>query len=186
LNKPRSEVEVFPDRHPSKANWGRRGIPSAQNEIPKVTCYTSVRSWEQCRAGKVDASKFGTIFSDMRGLWYIAGNLVCDLAALNKVELLPWDVWGAQPKPSEQLAFFDDLAALTRVPDESFVKLRTLYERDDRLRTPLTVFTMRCWGVWRRFDGRAVGTYTIRVLTKVRIPTSQIARKLYIGSGSGR
>ncbi len=81
----------------------------------------------------------------MRGLWYIAGNLVRDLAALNKMELLPWDVWGAQPKPNEQLndeqlAFFDKLAALTRAPDASFAELRALYEADERLRVPTTVF----------------------------------------------
>ncbi len=49
------------------------------------------------------------------------------------------------PKPDEplrddQLAFFDRLAALTREPDESFAELRRLYEGDDRLRVPSSVF----------------------------------------------
>ena len=52
-----------------------------------------------------------------RGLWFIAEDLVRDVAALNKMEMLPWDVWGAQPKPDEQLdddhlAFFDKPATL--------------------------------------------------------------------------
>ena len=68
-----------------------------------------------------------------------------DVAALNKMEMLPWDVWGAIPHPNEllddnQLAFFDRLAALTRSPDASFAQLRTLYESSDRLRVPATVF----------------------------------------------
>jgi hypothetical protein len=66
------------------------------------------------------------------------------VAALNKMETLPWDVWGAQPRPHEplnndQLAFFDRLAALTREPDVSFAELRKLYE-DDRLQVPPVVF----------------------------------------------
>jgi hypothetical protein len=81
----------------------------------------------------------------MNGLWFIAGNLIRDVAGLNKMEMLPWDVWGAMPNPDEtlqtdQLAFFDRLAALTHTPDTSFEELRSLYEGDDRLRVPATVF----------------------------------------------
>lgn len=40
-----------------------------------------------------DPNDFG-IF-DMRGLWFVWGNLVRDIAALNRMELLlPWDSWG--------------------------------------------------------------------------------------------
>jgi hypothetical protein len=70
---------------------------------------------------------------------------VREAAALNKMEMLPWDVWGAQPPPNEplndeQLAFFATLAALTREPDASFDELRKLYADDNRLRVPATVF----------------------------------------------
>jgi len=81
----------------------------------------------------------------MRGLWFIAAELIRDLAALNKMEMLPWDIWGAMPKPNEaldqdRLAFFDRLAQLTRNPDASFDELRKVYAADDRLRVPDTVF----------------------------------------------
>jgi hypothetical protein len=100
-------------------------------------------AWAQCRACEADPAKFG-IF-DLRGLWFIAGNLVRDVAALNNMEMLPWDVWGAMIRPDEplqndQLTFFDRLAALTHAPDVSFAELRTLYEGDDRLRVPTAVF----------------------------------------------
>jgi len=70
---------------------------------------------------------------------------VHDMAALNKMEMLLWDVWGAMPHPdtslkTDELAFFDQLAALTREPDASFEELRRVYEGDSRLRVPLTVF----------------------------------------------
>ena len=68
-----------------------------------------------------------------------------DVAALDKMEMLPWDVWGAQPKPDEQinddqLELFDKLAALSCDPDASFDELRKLYAEDDNLRVPATVF----------------------------------------------
>ena len=98
-----------------------------------------------CRAGTADPSRFGIFQGDLRGLWFIAGSLVRDVASLNKMEMLQWDGWGAMPKPAEalqgeQLEFFDKLAALTREPDASFEQLRALYQDDDRLRVPEVVF----------------------------------------------
>ena len=59
--------------------------------------------------------------------------------------MLPWDVWGCQPRPgeqfnSEQLVFLDRLAQLSQNPDGSFDELRRLYTDDERLRVPATVF----------------------------------------------
>jgi hypothetical protein len=112
-------------------------------DVPHDRFVIAGDAWAQCRTGKTDPTKFG-IF-DLRGLWFIAGNLVRDVAALNNMEMLPWDVWGAMPGPNEaihndQLAFFDRLAALTRTPDTAFSDLRKLYEGDDRLHVPATVF----------------------------------------------
>jgi hypothetical protein len=112
-------------------------------DVPHDRFVIAGDAWTQCRASEVDPLKFG-IF-DMRGLWFIAGNLVRDVAALNNMEMLPWDVWGFMPSPEEpiqngQLAFFDQLATLTRAPDAVFSELRKLYEGDDRLRVPATVF----------------------------------------------
>ena len=81
----------------------------------------------------------------MHGLWFVAGNLVRDVGWLNKHEMLPWDVWGAIPKPGEaldadHLTFFDRLAELTHDPDVNFDELRELYEHDDRIRVPSRVF----------------------------------------------
>jgi hypothetical protein len=114
-------------------------------DVPRDRFLVAADAWAKCRAGEADAAKFGIFAGDLRGLWFIAGDLVRDLAALNKVEMLPWDVWGAMPRPGEslsegQLAFFDRLAALTRDPDASFDELRVLYKNDDRLRVPATVF----------------------------------------------
>jgi hypothetical protein len=112
-------------------------------DVPRDRFVIAGDAWAQCRAGEADPSTFG-IFA-MRGLWFIAGNLMRDVAALNNMEMLPWDVWGAMVRPDEplrddQLALFDRLAEVTRAPDIAFAELRALYEGDDRLRVPATVF----------------------------------------------
>ena len=52
-------------------------------------------------------------------MWFIAGNVLRDLAALNRMELLPWDVWGLMQMndagllDGEKGALLDRVAALT-------------------------------------------------------------------------
>lgn len=105
----------------------------------------SADAWARCRAGKADPARFGIFVGDLRGLWFIAASLIRDVAALNKMELLPWDCWGIMPHPGQeldagQLAFFDRLAALAADPDASHHELRALFEKDERIRVPKTVF----------------------------------------------
>jgi hypothetical protein len=96
-------------------------------------------AWSLCRSGKADPAAFGIL--DMHGLWFIAGNIVRDIAALNNREMLPWDVWGAMRlKDSElDLAFFDRLAVFSHAPDAHVDELRALYD-DERVSVPGTVF----------------------------------------------
>ena len=51
-------------------------------------------AWLAYRLGRIDASTFGVYGTDNWGPAEIRGNAVKDLAALNKVEMLPWDEWG--------------------------------------------------------------------------------------------
>jgi hypothetical protein len=114
-------------------------------DVPRDQFVVAGYAWTQCRNGRADPSKFGIFVGDLRGLWFIAAELIRDVAALSKLEMLPWDVWGAMPRPDQQLGddqlnFFDRLAALTSDPDRSFARLRAVYEDDDRVRVPATVF----------------------------------------------
>jgi hypothetical protein len=129
--------------------WRRKlAIDHDVLDVPRDRFLIAGDAWARCRAGAADPAKFGIFVGDLRGLWFIAGELVRDVAALNKMEMLPWEVWGAQPRPGatldpKQLQFFDELAALTRVADTSFGELRSRYEDDDQLRVPGTVFNAR-------------------------------------------
>jgi hypothetical protein len=111
-------------------------------DLPDGQFLTASEAWRRCRSGEAHEGRFGISFANFRGLWFVAGSLVRDMAALNKMEMAPWDVWGAQPGPDEKfdLAFFDELAALTRDPDHTFPGLKRRYEEDDRLCVPPTVF----------------------------------------------
>jgi hypothetical protein len=114
-------------------------------DVPRDRFLVASEAWAQCRSGRADASRFGIEFANLRGLWFVAGSLVRDVAALNKMEMRPWDVWGAQPSPNHELApeelrFFDRLSELTRDPDVSFAELRTLFQSDERVVVPETVF----------------------------------------------
>jgi hypothetical protein len=115
------------------------GIPFDPCDVPRDQFLVGGKAWRMCRAGKADPEKFG-IF-DMHGLWFVRGDLVRDLLALNKVEVLPWDGWGLIAKEEQSLsagdfALLDRVAELTFVDDPPFAEVRAIYEGDARLRTP--------------------------------------------------
>jgi hypothetical protein len=108
-------------------------------DVPRDQFVVAGDAWKLCRAGKEDAKAFGIL--DMHGLWFVAGNLIRDVAALNNHEMLPWDVWGAMARSDAELdlAFFDRLAELSHAPDDHAEALRAVYE-DKRVAVPGTVF----------------------------------------------
>ena len=108
-------------------------------DVPRDQFLVAGDGWQLCRTGRANPDAFGIM--DMHGLWFIAGNVVRDLAALNNHEMLPWDVWGAMVRSDGELdlALIDRLAALTREPDANQEALREAY-RDKRLAVPDTVF----------------------------------------------
>lgn len=128
------------------------------HDVPRDQFLAAPEAWRRCRAGELDPHLFGIEFSRLRGLWFIAGNLIRDLAALNGCEILPWDVWGAQPSADAELsgaalAFLDEIALLTADPDANFDALRRRFAEDARLRLPETVFNALRQREERVFEG---------------------------------
>lgn len=109
-------------------------------DVPRDQFLIAGDAWRLCRAGKADPKVFGIL--DMFGLWFIASNVIRDLASLNNREMLPWDTWGIMTRVDKDLdiELLDRLAALTREPDAHFDELRAVYEKDKRLRVPDVVF----------------------------------------------
>lgn len=102
------------------------------------------QAWQMCRRGEADPDTFG-IF-DMHGWAFIRGNVLRDLASLNKVELLPWDLWGGMLKRDEEMtekdnALIDCAAAAALAVNENFDGMQQLYEKEEQLRTPQAIFS---------------------------------------------
>ena len=102
-------------------------------------------AWQMCRSGLADPAAFGLTHVHLQGLWFVAGNVVRDLASLNRMEMLPWDVWGAMDMndaalTDEKKKLLDHVAALTLAGDAAFAEVREIYESDNRLRVPPVVF----------------------------------------------
>jgi hypothetical protein len=104
-------------------------------DVPRDQFIVGGKAWQMCRSGEQDPNKFG-IF-DMQGLGFVRGNLVRDVASLNKMELLPWDCWGVILKEKlddpADLAALDEIAALTANDVPEFETVRIRYESDPRL-----------------------------------------------------
>lgn len=113
-------------------------------DVPRDRFLVAGAAWEACRKGRADPDKF-LVDPDLdvemtRGWPYLRHNLIHDLAALNKTEMVLWDYWGLmQREPSEEdLALLDRVARTTLSDDASPSEARTLYEHPG-LRVPATV-----------------------------------------------
>jgi hypothetical protein len=109
-------------------------------DLPREQFCTARQAWQRCRSGAADPRAFG--IADMWGLWFIRGNLLRDLAALNKVEVLPWDVWGPRIDrddliTGEEASLLDSVAAVvTARGNGNFQDLRQMYRAEKALRPP--------------------------------------------------
>ena len=109
---------------------------------PPDVFLTGAEAWAAARAGTVDPQLFG--IAHMSGIGFIAGNVVQDFACLNKVELLPWDIWGPVGGPEESVedslaTKLDSLAKLMISDDTAAIRQR--YETDDELRVPTEILS---------------------------------------------
>jgi len=124
----------------------RRALPVDfdPTDVPHDRFILAGDAWQQCRAGRADPDLFGFSLIKEQGLWWVAQNLIRDLASLNRVEMLPWDVWGMMPGPTVTItdddgAFLDRVAALTLGGDDAVPALQEIYD-DPRVKVPRKVF----------------------------------------------
>jgi hypothetical protein len=99
-------------------------------DVPRDQFLVGGRAWQLCRTGEADPDTFGLApeLPRPRGMDFVRGHVIQDLAALNKMELLRWDVWGLmQAEPGTALALLDEVAERTQAPD-GFADVRRLYD----------------------------------------------------------
>jgi hypothetical protein len=117
------------DRQLSERHLAHYRIGFDPFDVPRDQFLVGGRAWQLCRTGEADPATF-VVTPDLpepRGMAFVRGHVVQDLAALNKMELLLWDVWGLmQAAPDAELALVDEVAERTRAVD-GFADVRRLY-----------------------------------------------------------
>jgi hypothetical protein len=113
-------------------------------DVPRDRFIIAGDAWRQCRNGQADPNLFGLSVINEQGLWWVAQNLIRDLAALNRMEMLPWDVWGAMPKPTTEITdseinLLDRVSEITLAGDHALPDVQQIYQ-DDRLRVSEVIF----------------------------------------------
>lgn len=109
-------------------------------DVPLDRFLNAGEVWRRCRAGEIEWEKCG-IF-DLRGEWFVRNNVVRDLAALNRVELLPWDDWGLMLRAGKNAlsladrAKVDRAAEMTCAPDANHAALRRFFQSDTDFMVP--------------------------------------------------
>lgn len=76
-------------------------IPFNPLDMPAGAFVTGGEAWQMVQRGEADPDCFG-IF-EFKGIDFIKGNLLRDLLALNKFEVLPWDSWGPLITPAAEM-----------------------------------------------------------------------------------
>ena len=117
-------------------------------DVPRAQFLVAGDAWQRCRSGRADPQHFGIL--DLAGLWFVRGNLVRDLAARAKRELLPWDGWGLMATREEsdaaELALLDRVAELTQAGDERHGELLRLQDSEPGLRVPRVIVSFNLDG----------------------------------------
>jgi len=117
-------------------------------DVPRDRFLVAGKAWEQIRAGEADPKTFGLLLPDLElvGEWFVAGNVLLDLAAVNKVEMLLWDVWGlgagGDGDMTDEIRDLYDMASQVAEDEVVFEAARTLFTENAGLRTPATVLSL--------------------------------------------
>lgn len=85
-------------------------------DVPRDRFLVAGDAWRACRGGEADPETFG-FWSEgaLRGMWFVRGSLVLDLACRGGVETLPWDGWEPLAGFGDVSLSDDDLALLDAV-----------------------------------------------------------------------
>lgn len=130
-------------------------VPFDPVDVPRDQFLVAADAWRACREGRAAPRTFGVFDLNgieglsYHGLWFVRADVLRDLAAVNGVEVLPWDAWGpeildAAALGADELALIDTVAAAG-----SEDELRRLY-RDPRLAVPDEIVSYTTYGGVRK------------------------------------
>ena len=113
-------------------------------DMPEGRFVSAGEGWQRYRDGAVQLDAFGLGGRDgwsAMGWAMVMPNVTCDAMALNKTELLPWDVNSHWRKEREQMsttdmATIEKAASLCRQVDDRWAEMRTFYDNHPVLQMP--------------------------------------------------
>jgi len=136
------------------------GIDFSPLDLPAGSFVCAGEAWRSSRSGATDATQYGIAVDPARfglrslyGQWFIRGQLLRDIAALNKQETVPflvrlargltWDSWRLVAATDDELTQSDwellDAAAEVSIDASSIQTIRSLYESNPDLRVSTQV-----------------------------------------------
>ena len=126
---------VAVDAEMSPAHIQRHNIAFDVLDVPNDQFIRGGRGWLMCRREGADPQRFGLSAKlPLRGAIFVLTELLLDLAALNKVEMLCWDSWGIVRRfdtlTTEEQSFLDQVAEAT-LDNNRFAEWATLFQHDD-------------------------------------------------------
>jgi hypothetical protein len=117
-------------------------------DVPRDRFAVAGSAWLAIRAGQADPMTFGhwDPRDPMAGEWFIAHMVRLDLAAINRTEMLLWDIWGTDPDNYREMTgliwdLYDRVAESTS-DQVAFDRAREAFAHNDQLRTPRSVYTL--------------------------------------------
>lgn len=115
--------------------WKQVGVDAAQ-------FMSAAQAWQACRAGKIAPELFKD--EEHKGLEVVRNNLILDVAAMNKMELLNWDRYGWMMRPfadfsDKAWAILDKAAELLLAGDGALEELHALYEGEEGIQVPRVI-----------------------------------------------
>lgn len=132
------------------------GIGFPIDDLPRVHFKSAAEMWLALRAGEVKPDNCGVSFVEgIQGEWLCACNLMRDAAALNKIELLPWDFWGMGKDIARERTIAAEFYEVLDQLAELIVKIETVGATDKKEMEPLLkqiVWALPNKTVWAYFQ----------------------------------
>ncbi len=113
--------------------------------LTEGTFVSAAEAWQACRSGKTDPAPFaGDSNAKLKGMDILRTNLMLDLAAMMKAELLNWDRYGWMMRPLEDFSdkaweILDKAAELLLAADQDLDAVSALYEAQEGLQVPRVI-----------------------------------------------
>jgi hypothetical protein len=98
-------------------------------------------AWKFTRENKKDSNFFGVHGIEVKGFWFIKADVIRDLAALNKIELLPWDYTEYIDDPfddiskrsKEEIDLIDNISNIISEESIDLKKIIKIYKKNIKL-----------------------------------------------------